>query len=175
MSHEARSKSIHEWSTKPEKNILIASLQAGGLGLNLTAATKVLMIDPWWNSSVENQAFARYVEIVHSTRNITDLEFSCYRIGQSKETTLVKLVVKNTIDQAMMAVKERKQIEIDDCMNSSKMKEKLNVEDLLRLFGKVEEDEEGVPFIFADEPEDEHLRLANVDDEDEMGFMGNDE
>ena len=98
----------------------------------------------------------------------------CYRIGQTKETTLVKLVVKNTIDQAMVAVKDRKQIEIDDCMDSSKMKEKLTVEDLMRLFGRVEEDEEGVPFIFADEPEDEHLRLANVDDEDEMGFMGND-
>ena len=72
MSHEARSKSIHEWSTNPEKTILIASLQAGGLGLNLIAATKVIMIDPWWNSSVENQAFARYVANVNSTRNITD-------------------------------------------------------------------------------------------------------
>ena len=87
----------------------------------------------------------------------------------------MKLLVKNTIDQAMMAVKERKQIEIDDCMNSSKMREKLTVKDLLRLFGKVEEDEDGIPFIFADEHEDEHLRLANVDEMDEMGFMGNDE
>jgi hypothetical protein len=87
----------------------------------------------------------------------------------------VKLVVKNTIDQAMMAVKERKQIEIDEVMSNSKMKEKLTVEDLMRLFGKVEEDEDGKPFIFADEPEDAHLRLANVDDEDEMGFMGNEE
>lgn len=87
----------------------------------------------------------------------------------------MKLVVKNTIDQAMMAVKERKQIEIDDVMNSNRMKEKLTVEDLMRLFGKVEEDEEGKPFIFADEPDDAHLRLTNVDDEDEMGFMGNEE
>ncbi len=72
MSHEARSKSIHEWSNKPENNILIASLQAGGLGLNLTAATRVLMIDPWWNSAVENQAFARYVGILYSICNLTD-------------------------------------------------------------------------------------------------------
>ena len=70
MSHEARSKSIHEFSTNPEKTILIASLLAGGLGLNLTAATKVLLIDPWWNSSVENQAFARYVGTFNSTRTL---------------------------------------------------------------------------------------------------------
>ena len=107
---------------------------------------------------MENQAFAR-----------------CYRIGQEKETTLVKLIVKNSIDEAMVAVKERKQIEIDDVMNSGKMKQKLTVSDLMRLFGDVHEDSDGIPFIFADEAEDEHLRLANVDDEDEMGFMGNDE
>lgn len=158
MSHDSRDKAIHEFADNPDKTILIMGLKCGSLGLNLTTATKVILVDPWWNSAVENQAFAR-----------------CYRIGQDKETSLCRLVVKNTIDQAMTAVKERKQIEIDDVMDSERMKEGLSTKDLMRLFGNVEDDEEGRPFIFADEPEDPHLRLANVDEEDEMRPMGNEE
>ena len=92
---------------------------------------------------------------------------------------MTRFVVKNTIDCAMMAMKERKQIEIDEVMNSSKMREKLSVEDLMRLFGKVGEDDEGKPFIFADGPngydEDEHLRVPRPDEDDEERFMGNEE
>ena len=76
----------------------------------------------------------------------------------------------------MMQVKEKKQLEIDELMNNSKLSEKLTVEDLMRLFGKVEEDEEGKPFIFADAESDDGIpRLANQDDENEFGFMNTDE
>ena len=71
------------------------------------------------------------------------------------------------------------QIEIDEVMNNSKMKQKLSVEDLMRLFGDVHEDDEGKPFIFAEGTdqydEGEHLRLPNTDEEDEEQFMGNEE
>lgn len=88
---------------------------------------------------------------------------------------MTRIVISNTIDQAMMEMKDRKKLEIDEVMNGSKMREKLSVEDLMRLFGKVKEDENGVPFIFTDEPNDPHLRQANVESDDEMGFMGNEE
>lgn len=88
MSHDARSNAIQEFAENPRKKILLASLKAGGVGLNLTMADKVLLLDPWWNSAIEAQAFARV-----------------YRIGQEKETELTRLVITNTIDEAMMATK----------------------------------------------------------------------
>lgn len=89
---------------------------------------------------------------------------------------MTRLVVKNTIDAALVAIKERKQMEIDEVMDDSKRREKLSVHDLLRLFGPVGEDEEGKPFIFADGNDEggpEHLRLANIDEDDEEQRMGN--
>ena len=85
---------------------------------------------------------------------------------------MLRLVVKNTIDGALMAMKDRKQVEIDEVMES---KDKLTVQDLMRLFGKVGEDGEGRPFIFPerDGTVPDHLRLANVDEDDEEQFMGN--
>lgn len=92
MSQDARSAAINEFGDKKKgKKILLASLKAGGLGLNLTMASRVLLLDPWWNSAVEQQAFARV-----------------FRIGQVKETHLVRLVITNTIDSAMMAIKVRR-------------------------------------------------------------------
>jgi SNF2 family DNA or RNA helicase len=82
-----------------------------------------------------------------------------YRIGQVKETTFIRFVVKNSIDAALMSIKERKQLEIDEIMDSAKLKEKLSVKELMSLFGEVGEDEEGRAFIFADEDENEHLRI----------------
>lgn len=112
MSHDARAHSINEFADDPKKKIMLASLKAGGLGLNLTMASRVLLLDPWCkpipspcrgvgrsliilfhsgNNAVEQQAFARV-----------------YRIGQVKETQLTRLVITNTVDTAMMAVKARK-------------------------------------------------------------------
>jgi hypothetical protein len=103
-----------------------------------------------WNQAIEQQAFCRV-----------------FRIGQLKETKMTRLVIKNTIDQSMMDLKERKRVEIDEVMSSNKLKDKLSVRDLMGLFNPVAEDEEGVPFIFADEELGEPSGL-NADDE-EMG------
>lgn len=159
MSHESREKAIKEFGANKDKQILLASLKCGGLGLNLTMASRVICFDPWWNAAVEQQAFCRV-----------------FRIGQQKETRMTRFVVKNTIDAAMMQMKERKQVEIDEVMDDSKRNEKLTVEDLMRLFGNVGQDGEGRSFIFAEgDDEDEHLRLPNIDSEDEEQMMGNEE
>lgn len=56
MSHEARAKALEEFSDpKGKTNILVASLRCGGLGLNLTAASRVILLDPWWNRAIEQQ------------------------------------------------------------------------------------------------------------------------
>ncbi|KAK4897656.1 hypothetical protein LTR49_027962, partial [Elasticomyces elasticus] len=147
MSQDSKDQSISDFSK--DKQILLASLRSGGLGLNLTMASKVICLDPWWNSSTEQQAFCRV-----------------FRIGQTKPTSFVKFMVRNTID---------KQIEIDEVMDVTKRKD-LNIQDLLRLFGhEVRNDGEGNPFIYA-EPAghtNEHLRLPNHDKQDELQGMGN--
>ncbi|KAK0253261.1 hypothetical protein LTR35_005683 [Friedmanniomyces endolithicus] len=153
MSHDSREKAIEEFTNS--KQILISSLKSGGLGLNLTQASRVICLDPWWNNSVEQQAFCRV-----------------FRIGQTKTTRFTKLVVRDTIDAAMMAMKENKQLEIDEAMSDSRKRE-ISIKDLMKLFGPVDEDDEGRPFIFAEVDDgEEHLRVPNLDREDEEQDMG---
>ncbi|KAK5723152.1 hypothetical protein LTR17_013947 [Elasticomyces elasticus] len=150
MSQDSKDQSINEFSG--DKQILLASLRSGGLGLNLMMASKVICLDP----CIEQQAFCRVFRI-------------------TKPTSFVKFMVRNTIDAAMMAMKERKQIEIDEVIDVTKRRD-LNVKDLLRLFGhEVRNDGEGNPFIYAeaDGHKDEHLRLPNHDMQDEMQVRGN--
>lgn len=71
--------------------ILLASLKAGGLGLNLTAADTVIHLDPWWNPAVEEQATAR-----------------AHRIGQGQPVFVYKLVVEGSIEERMLELQARK-------------------------------------------------------------------
>ena len=59
MSHDSRDKAVQEFETDPTKRVMLASLKSGGLGLNLTMASKVICLDPWWNNAVEQQAFCK--------------------------------------------------------------------------------------------------------------------
>jgi SNF2 family DNA or RNA helicase len=133
MSHEARERAIVDFQS-PEKNkqIMLASLKTGGLGLNLVMAARVLTIDPWWNSCTESQAFCRV-----------------FRIGQERTTQLCRLIVRNTIDEKMEAIKKRKDREINGLMDSPALTDTLKFDELLGLFGTVEHDTAGRPFIVA--------------------------
>lgn len=81
QSIDKRSSVIKEFNEKPEIRILLASLKTGGTGLNLTCASRVMLVDLWWNSSVEQQAFAR-----------------TYRRGQEKETRMTRLIAAESVD-----------------------------------------------------------------------------
>src|SRR5213076_2867560 len=65
--------------------VFLLSLKAGGVGLNLTAADHVILLDPWWNPAVEDQATAR-----------------AHRIGQQRPVTAVRLVARDTIEEAVL-------------------------------------------------------------------------
>lgn len=65
----------------------------------MTMASRVIMVDPWWNEASEQQAFCRV-----------------FRIGQKEETYMSRLCVKNTVDQRLVAMQERKKREIDEVM-----------------------------------------------------------
>jgi SNF2 family DNA or RNA helicase len=103
VSKALRQKNIERFEKEPRIRILLSSLKSGGIGLNLTMAQKVIVVDPWWNNSVEQQAFCRV-----------------FRIGQESETAMTRFVVEHTVDHNMIMMQDRKQEEIDQVMDSSK-------------------------------------------------------
>ena len=86
-----RSSGINKRSTVKPSTVLLTSLRAGGVGLNLTAASKVYMMDPWWSFAVEAQAIDR----VH-------------RMGQLNDVSVTRFIVKDSIEGRMLRVQERK-------------------------------------------------------------------
>ncbi|KAG8628156.1 hypothetical protein KVT40_004029 [Elsinoe batatas] len=153
MTPEARTRAINRFETEDDLKIMICSLQCGGLGLNLTAASKVIVVDAWWNNAVEEQAFAR-----------------CYRIKQTQETHLLQLSVFNTIDDRIAEVKDRKQLQIDAFSNEKTLRQ-LSQREIMSLFGEVFEDDDGNMRYLMEGEEDEGEsdeeddRIMEVDEE----------
>jgi SNF2 family DNA or RNA helicase len=86
-----RGEIVRRFQSKTEEPVLLLSLKAGGVGLNLTAADTVIHLDPWWNPAVERQATDR-----------------AHRIGQDQPVFVYKLVVEGSIEERMLALQERK-------------------------------------------------------------------
>jgi superfamily II DNA or RNA helicase len=74
-----------------EAPLLLVSLKAGGVGLNLTAADTVILADPWWNPAVEEQAIAR-----------------AHRLGQTQQVFVYKLVIEGSIEERLLELQARK-------------------------------------------------------------------
>jgi non-specific serine/threonine protein kinase len=90
-STKNRETQINNFQTNPAVKAFLVSLKAGGTGLNLTAASYVILFDPWWNPAVERQAVDR-----------------AHRIGQQKKVTAYRLIVKDTIEEKIMKMQEDK-------------------------------------------------------------------
>ena len=86
-----RKKLVDTFQKSVEPTVFLISLKAGGKGLNLTRATYVYHMDPWWNPAVENQASDR-----------------AHRIGQTEQVTITRLIMRHTIEEKMMALKAQK-------------------------------------------------------------------
>ena len=97
-------------------DIFLISLKAGGAGLNLTAADYVIHMDPWWNPAVEDQASDR----VH-------------RIGQKRPVTVYRLVVKDTIEEKIIALHAHKRDLADNLLEGADMSGKVSTKQLLEL------------------------------------------
>lgn len=98
--------------------LLLAGIKTGGLGLNLTAADYCFILDPWWNPAIEQQA----VDRIH-------------RIGQDKVVNIYRIVSKNTVEEKMLQLKEKKQKIADQLMTADhSFLEQLNYEDFQFLF-----------------------------------------
>ncbi|KAI8089312.1 SNF2 family N-terminal domain-containing protein [Halteromyces radiatus] len=118
MANHAREKSLHVLRTDPECRVMLISLKCGSLGLNLTAANRVILMDIWWNPAVEDQAIDR----VH-------------RIGQKLPVYVTRLLIDRTIEQKIIKLQEHKariaKGALGDHMTGTN---KLTTQELLALF-----------------------------------------
>lgn len=86
-----RQQEIDRFRTQDDVRLFLISIKAGGVGLNLTEADYVFVLDPWWNPAVEQQAIDR-----------------AHRIGQQKTVFIYKFITKDTVEEKILALQERK-------------------------------------------------------------------
>ena len=114
---KTRMEMVEEFNSNPDIKVFAISLKAGGTGLNLVGADMVIHLDPWWNSSAENQATDR-----------------AYRIGQTKNVYVVKLICKDTIEEKVVKLQALKRELAESIVNSDEQnKVKLTKNDILEL------------------------------------------
>ena len=113
-----RIKLVDEFNENEEIKVFLISLKAGGTGLNLIGADMVIHYDPWWNLSAENQATDR-----------------TYRIGQKKNVQVYKLITKNSIEEKIYDLQQKKAKLIDNMLSTNEtFINKLSKEDIMELF-----------------------------------------
>ncbi|KPE51170.1 DEAD/DEAH box helicase [Chryseobacterium indologenes] len=86
-----RGKAVKNFQEKENVRVFLISLKAGGVGLNLTEADYIYLVDPWWNPAAENQAIDR-----------------SYRIGQTKNVIAVRLICTNTVEEKILTLQKKK-------------------------------------------------------------------
>ena len=111
---KTRMEMVEEFNSDPEIKVFVISLKAGGTGLNLVGADTVIHLDPWWNMSAELQASDR-----------------AYRIGQTKNVNVIRLICKDTIEEKVIELQEIKR----DLANSivGEGSSRLSRQDILNL------------------------------------------
>ncbi|KAK1655215.1 SNF2 family domain-containing protein [Colletotrichum phormii] len=118
MSPAQRQASIDHFMTKTECECFLVSLKAGGVALNLTEASRVFIVDPWWNPAAEWQSADR-----------------CHRIGQTRPCTITRLCIEDSVESRMVLIQEKKTNMINSTVNADdKAMESLSPEDMQFLF-----------------------------------------
>ena len=115
---DERIRMVDEFNENKDIKVFLISLKAGGTGLNLTGADMVIHYDPWWNASAENQATDR-----------------AYRIGQKNNVQVYKLITKNSIEEKIYDLQQKKSELIDNVLDTkTSFISKLSKEDIMKLF-----------------------------------------
>jgi SNF2 family DNA or RNA helicase len=115
--YKSRIAAIDNFHNNPNNQFFLISLKAGGLGLNLTAADYVFVLDPWWNPSVEMQAINR-----------------AHRIGQEKKVMAYKFITKDTIEEKIIILQQKKQRLAIDFINNNNPFSDISPDELAELF-----------------------------------------
>lgn len=115
-STKNRQQVIHDFQNSENKTVFLIQIKAGGVGLNLTAADYVFIIDPWWNPAVEEQAINR-----------------THRIGQNKNVMVYRFIASETVEEKIQQLKSKKSKLADTFVNTEKTDQKMNL-DLIMKF-----------------------------------------
>jgi SNF2 family DNA or RNA helicase len=107
---------VDAFQNDPDCGLFLISLKAGGLGLNLTAAEYVFLLDPWWNPAVEAQAVDR-----------------AHRIGQTRPVFVYRLVAAGTVEERILALQDSKRALMDAALGDGAAAAGLTKADLLSL------------------------------------------
>ena len=92
LSPTQRQEVIDKFSENPEQNVLLVQIDAGGFGLNIQAANRVILCEPQWKPSTESQAISR-----------------AYRMGQNRNVMVYRLLTKESVDETMMEIIHEKE------------------------------------------------------------------
>jgi SNF2 family DNA or RNA helicase len=108
---------INEFQNNKNINVFLISIKAGGVGLNLTSADYVFILDPWWNPAVENQAISR-----------------AHRIGQDKKVMVYRFISKDSIEEKIRKLQESKSELANIFLNSNNPLHAMSEENILDFF-----------------------------------------
>jgi hypothetical protein len=114
---ENRAEVVRSFQNVEGGAIFLLSLKAGSFGLNLTAASYVILFDPWWNPAVENQAIDR-----------------THRIGQNRTVIAYRLLIKNSIEEKVRLLQKQKKALAEDILGEERFAQALTLDDLHFLF-----------------------------------------
>ncbi|XP_042453098.1 helicase-like transcription factor CHR28 isoform X2 [Zingiber officinale] len=120
MTLVSRDKAVKDFNTDPEVTVMLMSLKAGSLGLNMIAACHVILLDLWWNPSTEDQAIDR-----------------AHRIGQTRPVTVSRITVKDTVEDRILALQEEKRKMVSSAFGEDQTgthATRLTVDDLRYMF-----------------------------------------
>jgi SNF2 family DNA or RNA helicase len=112
-----RAAEVEKFQNDPDCKIFLISLKAGGVGLNLTAADYVFILDPWWNPAAEMQALNR-----------------AHRIGQDKNVFVYRFISNHTVEEKIIRLQERKKELANTFVTSNNPLRNMKKEDILDLF-----------------------------------------
>lgn len=112
-----RGKKVANFQENDDIRVFLISLKAGGVGLNLTQADYIYLIDPWWNPATENQAIDR-----------------SYRIGQTKNVIAVRMICSNTVEEKILTLQKKKKLLAQNLLKTDGAKfQGLSKQDLLDI------------------------------------------
>ncbi|KAL1306263.1 hypothetical protein AAFC00_004352 [Neodothiora populina] len=132
MKNDAREAALESLRNHKATRVLLCSLKCGSLGLNLTAASRVVIVEPFWNPFVEEQAIDR----VH-------------RLNQTVDVKVFRLTVGNTVEERILELQEKKRELAKAAIEGGTAVGKLSMRDIMSLFGRNAE----IPHVDDNDPQ----------------------
>jgi SNF2 family DNA or RNA helicase len=120
-----RAEVVRAFQEDQAASVFLLSLKAGGSGLNLTAASYVILYDPWWNPAVEAQAIDR-----------------AHRIGQTQPVMAYRMITRGTIEEKILTLQQKKQMMADHLFEGDAFARTLDSNDIAFLFDLEQKEDE---------------------------------